>query len=88
MFLFTKILNDSKTNECRKAKYLISFRKDSVKPNGGSFERRQTIIAEKTVAQKAKFSIEKMKTDFQRVNPTWEQIKNTRHIIQNMSDIF
>ena len=29
-----------------------------------------------------------MKTDFQRVNPTWEQIKNTRHIIQNMSDIF
>ena len=47
MFLFTKILNDSKTNECRKAKYLISFRKDSVKPNGGSLERRQTIIAEK-----------------------------------------
>ncbi len=53
MFLFTKILNDSKTNECRKAKYLISFRKDSVKPNGGSLERRQTIIAEKNSSAKS-----------------------------------
>lgn len=69
MFVFTKILNGIKTNECRKAKYLISFRKDSVKPNGGSLERRQTIIAEKTVAQKAKFSIEKLKTDFHRFIP-------------------
>ena len=31
---------------------------------------------------------EKVKTDFQCVYPTWEQIKNTRHIFRNMSDIF
>ena len=30
----------------------------------------------------------KVKTNFQRVIPTWEQIKIMSDIIQNMSDIF
>ena len=34
------------------------------------------------------FRCGKMKTGFQCIYPTWEQIKNTRHIFQNMSDLF
>ena len=38
--------------------------------------------------QKYLMLYEKMKTIFQHVIPTWEQVKNTRHIFRNMSDIF
>ena len=34
------------------------------------------------------FQAGKVKTDFQLINPTWEQIKIMSDIIQNMSDIF
>ena len=41
----------------------------------------------KTGRENGLFRSEKLKTDFQRVNPTWEQRKNISEIIQNMSDI-
>ena len=34
------------------------------------------------------FKCGKVKTNFQCVNPAWEQGKNTRHIFRNMSEIF
>ena len=34
------------------------------------------------------FKCGKVKTNFQCVNPAWEQGKNTRHIFRNMSDLF
>ena len=40
------------------------------------------------VAEIVVFRCGKMKTGFQCIYPTWEQIKNTRHIFQNMSDLF
>ena len=43
---------------------------------------------ESFVTEKAGSGCGKLKTGFQCVYPTWEQRKNTRHIIQNMSDLF
>ena len=43
---------------------------------------------ENFVTEKAGSGHGKMKTGFQCVYPTWEQRKNTRHIFQNMSDLF
>ena len=43
---------------------------------------------ENFVTEKAGSGYGKMKTGFQFVYPTWEQRKNTRHIFQNMSDLF
>ena len=43
---------------------------------------------ENFVTEKAGSGYGKMKTGFQCVYHTWEKRKNTRHIFQNMSDLF
>ena len=43
---------------------------------------------ENFVTEKAGSGRGNMKTGFQCVYPTWEKRKNTRHIFQNMSDLF
>ena len=42
----------------------------------------------KTKAENGYSVTEKVKTNFQAITPRWEQIKNTRHIFQYISDIF
>ena len=42
----------------------------------------------KTKAENGYSVTEKVKTNFQRVIPCWEKRKNTRHIIENMSEKF
>ena len=49
---------------------------------------RNVKMLQKNELKKTLFSAKKMKTNFQSVIPHWEQRKNTRHIIQNMSDLF
>ena len=48
---------------------------------------KRTTDDAKTGRENGFFRSEKLKTDFQRVKPTWEQRKNISEIIQNMSDI-
>ncbi len=49
---------------------------------------KQTNPKEKPWCGNGVFGCGKVKTNFQCVNPTWEQRKNTRHIFRNMSDLF
>ena len=57
-------------------------------PGGGPIARSGRTATQNPCRKTGVFVTEKMKTDFQCVYPTWEQIKNTRHIFQNMSDLF